>query len=94
VTELLPEMREAIFAGHTGNDGSAIAWGRLLGAHGRPGGYQGHGPGRAAGRADLVGLMMEGGVQVNAQGRRFHDETGGYSEARWCWRSRAAWPSM
>ena len=26
-------------------------------------------------------LMMEGGVQVNAEGRRFHDETGGYSEA-------------
>jgi len=24
---------------------------------------------------------MEGGIQVNAQGRRFHDETAGYSEA-------------
>ena len=25
--------------------------------------------------------MMEGGVQINARGRRFHDETQGYSEA-------------
>jgi fumarate reductase flavoprotein subunit len=25
--------------------------------------------------------MMEGGVQINAQGQRFHDETQGYSEA-------------
>ena len=28
VRELLPEMRDALFAGHVGNDGSAIAWGR------------------------------------------------------------------
>jgi fumarate reductase flavoprotein subunit len=26
-------------------------------------------------------LMMEGGIQINAQGQRFHDETQGYSEA-------------
>ncbi len=26
-------------------------------------------------------LMSEGGIQVNAHGRRFHDETAGYSEA-------------
>ena len=26
-------------------------------------------------------LMMEGGIQLNASGERFHDETGGYSEA-------------
>ena len=26
-------------------------------------------------------LMMQGGIQVNALGRRFHDETLGYSEA-------------
>ena len=32
VNELLPEMREATFAGHAGNDGSAIAWGKTLGA--------------------------------------------------------------
>src|SRR6185369_5537020 len=26
-------------------------------------------------------LMMEGAIQVNSEGRRFHDETQGYSEA-------------
>jgi fumarate reductase flavoprotein subunit len=26
-------------------------------------------------------VMMEGGVQLNSEGRRFHDETQGYSEA-------------
>jgi len=83
VRELLPEMRDAVFAGHVGNDGSAIAWGRLLGARTADlGGYQGHGS-WAVPQGALISwaLMMEGGVQVNAQGRRFHDETGGYSEA-------------
>ncbi len=83
VSELLPEMRDAHFAGHTGNDGSAIAWGRQLGARlADLGGYQGHGS-WAVPQGALISwaLMMEGGVQVNAEGRRFHDETGGYSEA-------------
>jgi fumarate reductase flavoprotein subunit len=83
VHELLPEMRDAPFAGHTGNDGSAIAWGRALGARlADLGGYQGHGS-WAIPHGTLVSwaLMMEGGIQLNARGERFHDETGGYSEA-------------
>jgi fumarate reductase flavoprotein subunit len=83
VQQLLPEMKDATFAGHTGNDGSAIAWGRALGARlADLGGYQGHGS-WAVPQGALVSwaLMMEGGVQINALGRRFHDETGGYSEA-------------
>jgi fumarate reductase flavoprotein subunit len=83
VRELLPEMRDALFTGHAGNDGSAIAWGRQLGARlADLGGYQGHGS-WAVPQGALISwaLMMEGGVQVNAEGRRFHDETGGYSEA-------------
>ena len=83
VRELLPEMRDAPFAGHTGNDGSAIAWGRALGARlADLGGYQGHGS-WATPHGMLVSwaLMMEGGIQLNARGERFHDETGGYSEA-------------
>ena len=83
VRELLPEMRDAPFAGHTGNDGSAIAWGRALGARlADLGGYQGHGS-WATPHGTLVSwaLMMEGGIQLNARGERFHDETGGYSEA-------------
>ena len=83
VAELLPEMRQAVFAGHAGNDGSAIAWGRQLRARlADLGGCQGHGS-WAVPQGALISwaLMMEGGIQVNGQGRRFHDETGGYSEA-------------
>ena len=83
VNELLPEMAEATYAGHVGNDGSAIAWGRQLGARlADLGAYQGHGS-WAVPQGALISwaLMMEGGVQINAHGERFHDETQGYSEA-------------
>jgi fumarate reductase flavoprotein subunit len=83
VRELLPQMRDALFAGHTGNDGSAISWGRALGARlADLGGYQGHGS-WAVPQGALISwaLMMEGGIQLNARGERFHDETQGYSEA-------------
>lgn len=83
VRELLPEMAGAPFAGHAGNDGSAIAWGRQLGAAlADLTGYQGHG-GWAVPQGVLVtwALVMQGAVQLNAEGRRFHDETAGYSEA-------------
>ena len=83
VRELLPEMADATFAGHAGNDGSAIAWGRALGARlADLGGYQGHGS-WAIPQGVLVSwaLMMEGAIQVNREGERFHDETQGYSEA-------------
>ncbi len=83
VQALLPEMRDALFAGHTGNDGSAIVWGQALGARlADLGGYQGHGS-WAIPQGALISwaLMMEGGIQLNALGERFHDETQGYSEA-------------
>ena len=83
VSELLPEMAGALFAGHTGNDGSAIAWGRALGARTADlQGYQGHGSWAVPQGALITwALMMEGGVQLNVRGERFHDETQGYSEA-------------
>ncbi len=83
VAELLPDMRDATFAGHVGNDGSAIAWGRQLGARlADLGGYQGHGS-WAVPQGALVSwaVIMDGGVQINARGERFHDESHGYSEA-------------
>ena len=83
VGELLPGMYHAPFAGHSGNDGSAIAWGRQLGARlADLGAYQGHGS-WAIPHGILVSwaLMMEGAIQVNDRGERFHDETQGYSEA-------------
>ncbi|WP_076998243.1 FAD-dependent oxidoreductase [Variovorax sp. KK3] len=83
VRELLPEMAQATFGGHVGNDGSAILWGRALGARLRDlGGYQGHGSWvTPQGALMSWAVMMEGGVQLNREGRRFHDETQGYSEA-------------
>jgi fumarate reductase flavoprotein subunit len=83
VRELLPEMRDAIFAGHTGNDGSAITWGRALGARlADLGGYQGHGSWVVPqGILMSWAVMVEGGMQLNSMGQRFHDETQGYSEA-------------
>ena len=83
VGEHLPAMREAVYGGHVGNDGSAIAWGRQLGARlADLGGYQGHGS-WATPQGALISwaVMMDGGVQINLEGRRFHDETAGYSEA-------------
>jgi fumarate reductase flavoprotein subunit len=83
VRKWLPEMGDAVFGGHAGNDGSAIAWGRALGARlADLGGYQGHGSWAVPQGALITwALMMEGGIHVNADGRRFHDETAGYSEA-------------
>ena len=83
VRQLLPDMADALYAGHAGNDGSAILWGRQLGARlADLGAYQGHGS-WAMPQGALISwaLMMEGGVQINARGERFHDETQGYSEA-------------
>lgn len=83
VAQHLPAMREAVYGGHVGNDGSAVEWGTQLGARlADLGGYQGHGS-WATPQGALISwaVMMDGGVQINADGRRFHDETHGYSEA-------------
>lgn len=83
VRELLPEMGEATFGGHVGNDGSAIQWARQIDARlADLGGYQGHGSwATPQGALMSWAMMMQGGVQINARGKRFHDETQGYSEA-------------
>ena len=83
VKRWLPEMRDAVFAGHVGNDGSALAFGEALGAATADlGAYQGHGS-WAVPHGVLItwAPMTQGGVQINARGERFHDETQGYSEA-------------
>ncbi len=82
VAKLIPDMKDALYFGHAGNQGEAIAWGRDLGAGMTDlGGYQGHGS-VAHPHGILVSwaLMMEGGIQVNKDGRRFSNEHDGYSE--------------
>lgn len=83
VRRYLPAMENAVYGGHVGNDGSAIDWGLQLGARlADLAAYQGHGS-WATPLGVLVSwaVMMGGGVQINRAGRRFHDETHGYSEA-------------
>lgn len=78
----IPSMAEAAYFGHAGNTGDAVRWGRALGAATRHmGAFQGHGS-LAHPHNTLItwALMMEGGIQVNAEGRRFSNEHLGYSE--------------
>ena len=82
VRRYLPEIAGAPYFGHAGNQGDAIRWGEALGgALGGMGAYQGHGS-VALPQNILItwALMMEGGIQVNADGRRFSNEHLGYSE--------------
>jgi fumarate reductase flavoprotein subunit len=82
VREHLPEIADALYFGHVGNQGDAMRWGAALGAAVRDmAAYQGHGS-VASPHGVLItwALMTEGGVQVNAQGARFSDEHQGYSE--------------
>jgi fumarate reductase flavoprotein subunit len=78
----IPELAGAQYYGHIGNRGDALLWGQALGAGVKHlGAYQGHGS-LAIPHAILItwALMMEGGFQVNADGRRFSCEHDGYSE--------------
>jgi fumarate reductase flavoprotein subunit len=83
VRRFIPEMAEALYFGHPGNRGDAVLWGEKLGAQLKHlGAYQGHGS-VATPHNILISwaVIMQGGIQVNAQGRRFCDESRGYSEA-------------
>jgi fumarate reductase flavoprotein subunit len=82
VRQWIPDMAEAVYHGHPGNKGDAMAWGAALGAElSDMTGYQGHG-GLAAGFGlpILWPVILEGGFQVNRHGLRFSDESLGYSE--------------
>jgi fumarate reductase flavoprotein subunit len=78
----IPEMADAIYFGHRGNCGHALTWGAALGAQlAHLGAYQGHGS-VATPHNILISwaVIMQGGIQVNCEGRRFCNETHGYSE--------------
>lgn len=83
VREHLPEIADALYFGHAGNQGDAVRWGAQLGAAvAGMTAYQGHGS-VATPHGILVtwALMIEGGIQVNQRGERFANEDVGYSEA-------------
>jgi fumarate reductase flavoprotein subunit len=78
----IPEIADALYFGHVGNQGDAVAWGAALDAAVEDmTAYQGHGS-VASPHGVLItwALMMEGGIQVNAEGARFSNEHQGYSE--------------
>ncbi len=82
VRELMPEIAEATYHGGEHSRGDALRIGAELGAAtGYLDAYQGHAA-LARGAGTLVGwaTIMHGGVLVNTEGRRFGDETVGYSE--------------
>jgi fumarate reductase flavoprotein subunit len=83
VRKYIPELAEAVYFGHPGNEGEALSWGEQIGAQLRDmTGHQGHGS-VAHPQGILVSwaVIMEGGFQVNTGGRRFWNESSGYSEA-------------
>ncbi|PWC28215.1 FAD-dependent oxidoreductase [Teichococcus aestuarii] len=82
VAEHVPQLAGALYFGHAGNQGEALLWGEALGAATRHlSGHQGHGS-----VAHPIGILIswatitQGGFQVNLEGRRFSDESHGYSE--------------
>lgn len=76
------EVAKSLYYGNPGNTGEGIRWGMALGATTEHmDAYQGHGS-VAAPSGPLVtwGLVTNGAILVNRQGRRFGDESQGYSE--------------
>jgi fumarate reductase flavoprotein subunit len=73
---------DALWFGHSGNEGDAVLWGEALKAElVDMSGHQGHGS-VASPHGILItwATIMEGGFQVNARAERFSDESHGYSE--------------
>lgn len=78
----LPEIADALYQGSDQSLGDALRIGGGLGAAtGYLDAYQGHGA-VAAGAGTLVGwaTIIHGAIMVDLEGRRFGDETRGYSE--------------
>ena len=78
----MPAMADALYFGHTGNQGHAIMWADALDLECADlGAFQGHGS-VASPHGILItwAVMMEGGVQINVAGERFSNEHAGYSE--------------
>jgi fumarate reductase flavoprotein subunit len=83
VARHMPGIAEALYFGHSGNRGEALDWAEGLGlATAHLGAYQGHGNvAHPHGILITWATITGGGVQVNREGRRFWNESQGYSEA-------------
>ena len=82
IARYCPSMSNALYFGGEGNTGEGILWGEELGGQlAFMDAYQAHAS-VATPHSILItyALIMEGGYQVNSSGKRFGDETSGYSE--------------
>jgi fumarate reductase flavoprotein subunit len=79
----IAEMADALYFGHPGNQGDAVLWGETLGARlASLSAYQGHGSVATPHNILITwAAVTEGGFQINRDGKRFHNESLGYSEA-------------
>jgi fumarate reductase flavoprotein subunit len=77
-----PEMVDALYFGGEGNTGEGILWGMELGgAVAFMDAYQAHASvATPHGILITYAIIMEGGFQANVEGRRFGNESRGYSE--------------
>jgi fumarate reductase flavoprotein subunit len=81
VARHIPDMASAVYCGHDGSKGEALAWGAALSAASADlGGYQGHCVAAGSNLPLTWALVIRGGFQVNRDGRRFSNEMSGYSE--------------
>lgn len=82
VRKYCPEVANALYYGGEGNTGEGILWGQELGAElAFMDAFQSH---ASVATPDNIlitySLIMEGGIQVNKAGKRFGNESSGYSE--------------
>lgn len=82
VAQYCPEMVDALYFGGEGNTGEGILWGMELGAETVfMDAFQAHASvATPHGILITYALIMEGGFQVNSLGKRFGNESRGYSE--------------
>ncbi|HSG17288.1 MAG TPA: FAD-dependent oxidoreductase [Anaerolineae bacterium] len=82
VAHYCPKMANALYFGGEGNTGEGILWGIELGAEvAFMDAFQAHASvATPHGILITYALIMEGGFQVNSQGKRFGNESSGYSE--------------
>ena len=82
LAKYIPEIVDAHYHGHEGNQGDAVKWGEELGASIKDmTSFQGHGAVCTPHNIHIGWpTITQGGFQVNDRGNRFSDENHGYSE--------------